>query len=296
MIDTSKIDIKQMKIEMAQGDAKRDEGLVEPSDITAIKNIAYGEYGVSNLLDVYYPENTSTSLPTIVNIHGGGYFYGDKELYRFYCMSLAQRGFCVVNFNYRLAPDYLYPAPLEDTNSVIEWMLENQEEFYFDMDSLFLVGDSAGGQLTEQYATIVSNPDYAKLFDFDVPAITFKGVGLNCGVYFLGTEKTPNEEFPFYFNATNADSYKSHFPVEPYITSEFPPASITTASDDFLKVLAQPLKKILEDKKVTSDYHLYANDNQEPLYHVFHIGQKEAISHQCNDEQVAFFKELMKSN
>ena len=54
----------------------------------------------------------------IVNIHGGGYFYGDKELYRFYCMHLAEYGFAVINYNYRLSPENKFPAPLEDTFSV----------------------------------------------------------------------------------------------------------------------------------------------------------------------------------
>lgn len=293
MIDMTKIDLNQMKEEMKAGDAARDAGLKEPETITSHKNISYGEHGTDNLLDVYYPKDRTTKLPTIVNIHGGGYFYGDKELYRFYCMNLADRGFCVVNFNYRLAPEHLYPAPLEDTNNVLKWMLENEEEYLFNFDELFLVGDSAGGQLAEQYATIVSNKEYAKLFEFEVPNISFKGVGLNCGVYFLGSQKDPKEEFPYYFNQESSESYAKHFPVENHITKEFPAASITTASDDFLKEVAAPLAELLEKLEVKTDYNLYKNENGEPLYHVFHIGQKEDISHQCNDEQTDFFKSLI---
>lgn len=293
-MDTTNIDINQMRIDMKKGDAKRDAGLIEPESITAHKNLSYGSHGISNLLDVYYPKNSTGHLPTIVNIHGGGFFYGDKELYRFYCMSLAERGFCVVNFNYRLAPEHLYPAPLEDTNNVLLWMIANQSSYPFDLNNLFLVGDSAGAQLAEHYATINSNQTYADLFSFEKAPVTFQAVGLNCGVYFLGKEQPANEAFPYYFDESQIDSLTEQFPVEAFITDAFPPASITTASDDFLKELAKPLDDLLQSKCVSTTYTLYKEPSGKPLYHVFHIGQKEAISHQCNDEQMAFFKQQIK--
>ena len=289
-MDMNNIDINQMRIDMKEGDAIRDAGLVAPESILAKKDISYGEFGISNLLDVYYPKETVGKLPTIVNIHGGGFFYGDKELYQFYCISLAERGFCVVNFNYRLAPEYLFPSPLEDTNNVLLWMLANVDNYPFDLTNLFLVGDSAGAQLTEQYATISSNPDYAQLFSFKAAPVTFNAIGVNCGVYFLGQEESAKNAFPYYFDEQDTDSLSKLFPVESFITNHFPPTSITTATDDFLKELAQPLDAFLQSKGIETTYKLYEQPSGEPLYHVFHIGQKEAISHQCNDEQMAFFK------
>ena len=50
-----------------------------PEDIERKVNISYGKHGKWNLLDVYYPKDTNKPLPTIVNIHGGGYVYGTKE-------------------------------------------------------------------------------------------------------------------------------------------------------------------------------------------------------------------------
>ncbi|MFR5151238.1 MAG: carboxylesterase family protein [Ruminococcus sp.] len=55
-------------------------------------------------LDVYRPKQAQgEDLPVIISVHGGAWMYGDKERYQYYCMSLAQRGFAVVNFTYRLA-------------------------------------------------------------------------------------------------------------------------------------------------------------------------------------------------
>ena len=110
-----------MRKEWKVNDARRDAGLTTPDDIQRFDNLLYGSDPVWNILDVYRPREKQGKLPVIVNIHGGGWVYGDKDLYQFYGMTLAQRGFAVVNFTYRLAPEAKYPAPLEDTNDVIGW-------------------------------------------------------------------------------------------------------------------------------------------------------------------------------
>lgn len=93
-------------------DYKRDKAIPLPEGITQCRNISYGSHGKWNLLDVYYPDGTTAPLPTIVSIHGGGYVYGSKEIYRRYGMDMARRGFAFVNFNYRLAPKWRFPTPL----------------------------------------------------------------------------------------------------------------------------------------------------------------------------------------
>ena len=114
-----------------KGDAERDAGLRTPEDITRFDDIAYGSDPKYQLLDVYRPKGAEGPLPVIISVHGGGWVYGDKEVYQFYCMSLAERGFAVVNFSYRLAPEHKFPASLEDTNSVCAWVMENAEKYGF---------------------------------------------------------------------------------------------------------------------------------------------------------------------
>ena len=159
-----------MRREWKENDAKRDAGLTTPEDIERADNLQYGPDPKWNLLDVYRPKSGhGKKLPVIVNVHGGGWVYGDKDLYQFYGMTLAQRGFAVVNFTYRLAPEVKFPAALEDTNAVIAWMYEHQQEYLLDMDQVFLVGDSAGGHLAGLYTSICTNPEYAAQYKFQVP-------------------------------------------------------------------------------------------------------------------------------
>ena len=114
-----------------RSDAKRDAAIPLPEGVTECRDISYGPNGKWNILDVYYPAGTEEALPTIVSIHGGGYVYGSKEIYRRYGMDMAKRGFAFVNFNYRLAPRWKFPTPLEDTNAVMEWICRNAERIGF---------------------------------------------------------------------------------------------------------------------------------------------------------------------
>lgn len=286
-------EIEQFRAQAAAHDAKRDAGLTPPKGIVIHRDLPYGPYGVENLCDIYYPEHTTHALPTIVSIHGGGFCYGDKELYQYYTMFLATQGFTVINFNYRLAPEHAYPAPLEDTNALMHFLLAHQKTYFIDPNHLFLLGDSAGGQLTEQYATILTNPEYAKTFSFTLPKLTFSAVGLNCGHYFMGEEDTPQEAFDYYFNGVDDALIVAQFPVEAHLTSNFPPTFLMTASDDFLKELAPRLKERLDALQIPLDYHCYANADGSHLGHVFHIDQKSAIAKQCNIDELAFFKRYL---
>ena len=54
----------------------------------------------------------------------------------------------VVNFNYRLSPQNKYPAAIEDVAYLIRYIHENAQTLGIDMDNFYMVGDSAGAQLT----------------------------------------------------------------------------------------------------------------------------------------------------
>ncbi|WCG06119.1 alpha/beta hydrolase (plasmid) [Vagococcus lutrae] len=288
-----KIDVPKMRMEFKKNDEERDKGLKEPKTVKKVENLSYGNYGQDNLFDIYYPIDTKKVLPTIINIHGGGFFYGDKELYKYYTMFLASKGFTVVNFNYRLAPENKYPAPLEDINELVKWLLKEATCYNIDINNLFLMGDSAGGQLAEQYATLASNKNYQKLFDFKVPKVKFRAISLNCGVYFIGKDAPINKDFPFYFDEKLDEKTNQQFPVEDFITSDFPPCMITTASHDFLKDLAKPFHQILEAKKVSSKYNIYSNFDDTELHHVFHLDLRNSVGIECNRDIINFFQKFI---
>lgn len=275
-----------------RGDTKRDKGLTTPLDVTRHTDISYGTYGPWSLLDVCLPQNVPGSLPVIVSVHGGGYVYGTKEVYQHYCCDLALRGFAVINFNYRLAPKHKYPAPLQDLNSVLHWVADNADNYRLDTKNVFLVGDSAGAQITSQYAVILTNPEYAALFDLALPAVTVRAIGLNCGIYSLnslGAVAALKGLFNDYFGK-DITIHGNQLAVCDYIDANYPPASITTAENDFLRDMAQPLSNLLDERHVENEVRIYGSKQDKSTAHVFHINVRNAAGRQCNDEQCAFFR------
>lgn len=86
--------------------------------------------------------------PPVCYFHGGGWVLGDLESADPTCRKLAtETGYPVISVDYRLAPEYPFPAGLEDCYAALEWVAENAAEFGGDPDRIVLAGDSAGGNL-----------------------------------------------------------------------------------------------------------------------------------------------------
>ena len=168
------------------GDTIKNKGLTTPPDIRRFDDIQYGPDKKWNVLDVYRPKDAEGDLPVLIDVHGGGWVYGDKERYQYYCMSLAQQGFVVVNFTYGLAPKRTFPAGMVDTDNVVKFVFANAKKYGFDTSKIFFAGDSAGANMAAIYAAICTNPEYAKNFPFTPPkGFVPKAMLLNCGVYDL---------------------------------------------------------------------------------------------------------------
>lgn len=75
-----------------------------------------------------------------------------------------------------------------------------------------------------------------------------------------------------------------------YITDSFPPAFVMTAQYDFLKSHAQPMYQFLIEKGVPCEYHLYGNEGQKYMGHVFHVNMNFEEAKQCNREECDFFR------
>lgn len=139
-------------------DARRMAQQEYPSGLTEHRDIPYLDDGhIYHKLDVYYPEKTKKKekLPVIIDIHGGGWFYGDKELNKNYCLHLAQKGFCVFNLSYRLAPEVKADEQLSDCMEALHFIGKHMDEYPADRKHVYVTGDSAGGQLAA-YVTAAS--------------------------------------------------------------------------------------------------------------------------------------------
>ncbi len=119
--------------------------------ITANYNVSYGA-DPAQKVDVYVPKTAATRLPLIIFVHGGAWIAGDKGDVSAIAIFLAKQGFVVINMNYRLLPDFAYPAPMEDIQMVLQWVNQNSEQYKIDVTRIGMSGHSAGGHLIALYA------------------------------------------------------------------------------------------------------------------------------------------------
>lgn len=96
---------------------------------------------------VFSPD-PSAKLPVILFYHGGGHMCGDIELYDPMCRKIAISGRSVViSVDYRLSPEFPYPAGLDDAELLVKHYQSLLTEVHFDAERLYIAGDSAGGAI-----------------------------------------------------------------------------------------------------------------------------------------------------
>lgn len=289
-----------VRTEFKKGDDIRDSGLTTPDDIIRYDDIVYGTDPKWQSLDVYRPKAAEgQKLPVIVSVHGGGWVYGDKDRYQFYCMDLAQRGFAVVNFTYRLAPENKYPSSLEDTNSVFTWVLTNAGQYGFDTEHIFGVGDSAGAHNLGLYSSICTNPVYAAEYDFQPPkGFAPTAIALNCGAYVIslspgpdGSDDLTQRLMADFLPEKGSEKELELINVIEHVTSDYPPTFLMTCTGDFLKSQAPLLEAKLAEVEVPHVSRFYG-DKDHVLGHVFHCNIRSVDAKICNDEECEFFRKF----
>ena len=288
-------------------DKRKNAGLTTPDDIIRIDDISYGPDPIWNLLDVYRPRTAEGPLPVIIDVHGGGWVYGDKYVYQYYCMEMAQHGFAVVNFSYRLAPENVFPASMQDMDAVVRFVLSNAGKYGFDLSHVYMVGDSAGAHMTVMYSIMCTDKDYAKVLGVMPPdGFVPSAVVLNCGVYDICEmlkDKGPSVMLlkPLVKDLLGVDELPD--PLSPvqdallcpvkYINSSFPASFVMTAPGDFLVRQPDFLLPVLEREGIKHTFRVYGSE-QNKLHHVFHCEIRTPEAKQCNDDEMAFLLNLSK--
>ena len=96
---------------------------------------------------IYWP-SVGDQQPILVFYHGGGFRLGDVDTYDSICRELADRaGVIVVSVGYRLAPEAVYPAAVDDSYAALEWVHAHAADISGDASRIAVGGDSAGGNL-----------------------------------------------------------------------------------------------------------------------------------------------------
>lgn len=262
---------------------------VDSGDAADVDSASYTSNSYMDIcVPISYMTDENRKYPVIVSVHGGGWFYGDKELYSHYCCLLAEHGYVVVNFNYRLSPQNKYPAAIEDVAYLIRYIHENAQTLGIDIDNFYMVGDSAGAQLTANYCIIASNSDYRAKLDFFTYDLLPKKVCLNCGAYKMA-ERNDNISAWYLKNAVTEEQYKLFMDQLDYVNADFPEAYLMYSVNDDLASHTKALDEVLNKVGVAHITKAYGQNNPDSG-HVFHMNMRNPEGILCNEDECSFMK------
>ena len=203
--------------------------MVGPGQLTSV----HFEYTVRNNL-IYTPESWPERIPAdlyrprsgglhpaVLLIHGGGWTGKDGRWQMTpVAKQLVKRGYVVLNVTYRLAPKYIYPAPVDDMRQAVGWMREHAAELEIDPSRIAAFGYSAGGYLAAM--TAYTGEDIRAVVAGGTPSDLTLYPGGDLVPQFLGGKR---QEIP--------DRFREASPVN-YITHHSPPTFVYHAVEDTL--------------------------------------------------------------
>ncbi len=135
--------------------------------IVTIRDIAYGEHGAFNHLDIVRPAGPVVpGRPVLLHIHGGAWMIGEKHKEALPLIRhLAQRGWVVATINYRLSPAAKWPAHIVDAKRALVWLRQHVAGHGGDPGFIAVTGGSAGGQLSALIALSAGRPEFQPGFE-----------------------------------------------------------------------------------------------------------------------------------
>lgn len=100
-------------------------------------------------------ESLNQALPVLYFIHGGGMVMGNNRLGLEEVLDRAAHlNLVVVSVDYRLAPEFPHPTPVEDCYSGLQWLAFHGGGYGVDPRRIILYGESAGGGLAASLALL----------------------------------------------------------------------------------------------------------------------------------------------
>ena len=252
-------------------------------------NIAYADEYPNSYLDIRYASDPaavdSATHPTMVYIHGGGWFYGSKtkgdpmsvESSNYMMDSIVKDGYNLVSMDYALRPDYGFPVPMEQLDQCVRFLQEHAAEYGLDMTNVYFFGQSAGAVMTTQYATLVSNPAYADLMGIHpsldasvIRAVAIDDAPLDYDDLDFATKVLVGN----YLQETtfvDASLVARYNPI-PYAGEGFPPA-LLIASDSYVADMKE-LHAALDGAGVDNELVYPLDDMREHTHHTYITGMK----------------------
>ncbi len=205
--------------------------------------------GVNLTLD-FYKAQQAGKQPCIVIAHGGSWKAGNSQELPDIDWYLARQGYNVASINYRLAPTYKSPAPIEDMQAAIAYLKGRATELNIDTNNFVLLGRSAGGHIVLQAAYSLHDPCIKGVVGFYGPTDMVWAYNHPDNPLVMDSKKVM-EDFLGGSDTQVPQKYAEASPIN-FVTSHSPPTLLIHGQNDahVNHELSEMLDKKLEENKV----------------------------------------------
>jgi acetyl esterase/lipase len=115
--------------------------------------VAYAPTSPRQRLDLFVPDGAGP-FPLVINIHGGGFRMGSKEMLDApLAKALLAQGVAVASVNYRLSDEATFPAAVHDVTAAVRFLRANANQYRLNPLRFVAFGQSAGGNLASMLGT-----------------------------------------------------------------------------------------------------------------------------------------------
>ena len=218
---------------------------------------AAGDVGVR----VYAPDEGD--LPALVYLHGGGWVLGDLDAPDALCRRLANDVRCVVvSVDYPLAPEHPFPAALEASYALTQWLAQNAKTLGVDAKRIAVGGESAGGNLAAAIALVSRDRGGPRLV-FQLLLVPVTNCAFDTASYVenadgYGLTRAEMKWFwRHYLSEPGDDANPYASPLRASDLRGVPPALIVTAEFDPLRDEGEAYAKRLRESGVVVDCRRY---------------------------------------
>ena len=269
-------------------------------EIDYLKDISYRDDGdEDHLLDIFGFEEDVEKKPVVIEVHGGGFFGETKETNTAHSRIYAENGFAVVTPNYTHMPEGNFQTLMEEIFDVLHWVEDHAEEYHFDLNNVFMSGDSAGGFTVELAALLLTNDDVRAMYGVELPGYEIKAYVLTCPkVNVPGDREELGKKNGFRSFAAERiesilmdDEMMAKVDILNLIDERYPYVYMLTTPDDaILYDEVVQFDQFLTEKGIDHELHVYESEGN-PLRHVFNISEISwAESIKANTDMVNYLK------
>ena len=209
--------------------------MFQRKDKVDYKTLPYVHYSDTTLTLDYYPATQTTTAvnkPCVIVVHGGSWAGGDSQQLPELNSYLALRGYNVVSINYRMAPKWQTPAPVEDVADAINHLKAHAAELHIDTNKFVLLGRSAGAQIALLAAYTLHDNSIKAVIDFYGPGDMVWGYSVPSNPLIMDSHKVMEQ----YIGGTYKQvpqKYHDCSPLE-FVDKTSPPTLIIHGNNDVL--------------------------------------------------------------